>query len=301
MRRTTLLLPCAIALVLSACDRGGDTSTGGGILEPAPAWYVAGGWSSATRLEGPNLNTSFLEGCPSESPDGRSLYFATNRSGNLDIYVTHRLPNGQWSEPQPLEGVNSSAADYCPSALPGGRLLFVSERAEANCTPGGGRADIYETRLDPVHGWTAPVHLGCEINSAANEFSPSWVPAGGGMLFFSSDRAVPGVHAIYVSQRGGTPEPVLELNEGGTAFRPNVSADGREIVFDSNRAGSAGSDIWYSHRATPNSSWAAPVRLQEPSINTPSNQSRPWISRDGRRLYFGSVYDGSSDLFVAYR
>ena len=87
--------------------------------------------------------------------------------------------------------VNSAFEDFCPTPLPGGELLFVSRR------PGGcaeGAADIYFTRLHPDQGWLEPEHLGCEVNSAADEFSPAYVPAGGGMLFFSSNRD--GTHKI---------------------------------------------------------------------------------------------------------
>lgn len=303
MRCATVFLMAAVAASLPACDRGGEPAADRGIFEPVVAWHVSGNWGPAAPVVGSNLNTSALEGCPSESPDGRSLYFASNRSGILDIYVSHRQSNGEWGAPEPLDGVNSSANDFCPSALPGGGLMFVSERADQNCGAQG-KADIYETRLHPSKGWLPPRNLGCTINSTDNEFSPSYVPAGGGMLFFSSDRL--GSHAIYVSIRGPggtwqTPQPVQTLNAGGVALRPNVSQNGREIVFDSNRAGSQMFDIWYSHRATLHAEWAEPVRLQDPSINSSANETRAWMSTDGQRLYFGSNRGGSFDLFVADR
>jgi Tol biopolymer transport system component len=122
------------------------------------------------------------------------------------------------------------------------------------------------------------------------------------MLFFSSDRT--GTSGIYVSQRApdgswGTPQPITEL--GTPAFRPNVSTDGREIVFDSNRSGSLGLDLWYSYRPTPHATWAAPVRLSDDLINSAGNEMRPSFSRDGRRLYFGSTRSGNLDLYVAKR
>jgi Tol biopolymer transport system component len=300
--RTSAFLTAIVAASLAACDSR-DEPAANGILEPGVAFSVVGGWGSAAPVAGSNLNTSALEGCPSESADGRSLFFASNRSGKLDIYVSHRQSNGEWGAPEPLDGVNSSANDFCPSALPGGVLLFVSERADQNCGAQG-TADIYETRLHPAEGWLPPRNLGCTINSGSNEFSPSYVPAGGGMLFFSSDRSGP--HGIYVGMRGprGTwqpPQAVQELNVGGVALRPNVSQNGREIVFDSNRAGSQMFDIWYSHRATPHAPWAEPVRLLDPSINSPANETRAWMSTDGQRLYFGSNRAGSFDLYVADR
>jgi Tol biopolymer transport system component len=186
--------------------------------------------------------------------------------------------------------------------------MFVSERNDGlNC--GTGTADIYETDYHPVAGWAAPRHLGCVVNSSAAEFAPSYVPAGGGMLFFSSSRGSGGKHAIYVSLRGSDgeweqPTPVTELNAPGyNTSRPNVSADGREIVFDSDRPTSTGVDIWYSFRANVNASWSAPLRFTGgggTAINSAAGETRASLSRDGQRLYFGSNRNGvSSDLYVA--
>lgn len=319
MRTTRLFLVSIVAVLLPACDRPDDPAADGGLLGPPILAHVAASWGPAVRLGGSSaLNTSALEGCPNESPDGRSLFFASNRGGDLDIWVSHRQASGEWGDPELLprdvssfNSVNSGANEFCPTALPGGGLLYVSERADGqNC--GAGTADIYETQLHPEHGWLAPRHLGCVINSPAAEFAPSYVPAGGGMLFFSSNRGADNKHAIYVSFRapGGewqSPVPVQELNAtGSNTFRPNVSQDGREIVFDSDRSPSTGIDIWYAQRTTPYDAWSAPVRLGNDGvspINSGATEARPSFSRDGKRLYFGSNRDAtqSFDIFVAER
>jgi Tol biopolymer transport system component len=298
MRTSLLFLSMIVAL--SACAEISDPVAD--VVAPSMA-ALPGSWGAATPLVGSSLiNTAAPEGCPHESPNGRSLFFASSRTGNNDIYVTHRQPNGEWGEPERLPApVNSTANDFCPTPLADGGLLFVSDRDDGlNCEPG--KADIYQSRLHPTRGWLPVEHLGCVINSAGNEFSPSYVAAGGGMLFFSSDRT--GTSGIYVSHRAtdgswGTPQLIGEL--GTPAFRPNVSADGREMVFDSNRSGSLGLDVWYSYRPTPHATWAAPVRLSDGLINSAGNETRPSFSRDGRRLYFGSTRSGNLDLYVAER
>jgi Tol biopolymer transport system component len=316
MRRPSLLLVTSLFALLPACDRPGDPVAEGDILAPQMTALLHDDWGPAVRLGGDvALNTSSLEGCPNESPDGRSLFFASNRGGDIDIWVSQRDDGGDWGEPEllpkGLNTVNSGANDYCPTALPGGGLLFVSERGDGqNC--GVGTADIYESRLHPELGWLEPTHLGCVINSPGAEFAPSYVPAGGGMLFFSSNRGLDGKHAIYVSHRGPggewqTPDPVQELNAiAFNSFRPNVSPDGRVIVFDSDRPTSLGIDIWYSQRATPHGTWSEPVRLTSDGvspINSGAGETRASLSRDGKRLYFGSNRDAtqSFDIFVAER
>lgn len=274
---------------------------------------LAAEWAPAVSIDPGginNVNTPALEGCPIESPDGRTLYFASNRpggQGGIDIWVAFRDgPNDPWSDPQNLpSSVNSASDDFCPTPLPGGELLFVSRR------PGGcglNTADIYLTSLHPVRGWLDPSNLGCDVNSAGEEFAPSYVGAGGGMLFFSSNRD--GLHKIYVSPRlpdglFDSPTEVSELSAPGfNSVRPNVSADGREIVFDSDRQGGfGGADIWGATRTSVFDAWSAPVN-QGPNVNSASPETRPSLSRNGSRLYFGTGKaggQGSSDIQVSNR
>lgn len=309
MRRTPLVGLTAFILTSIACE---------GMVAPADdrdhasfARSAQGfSWAAAVSVDlggVGQVNTAALEGCPNESADGRSLYFASNRDGGLDIWVAHRDAHGNWGEPEKLPApVNTLANEFCPTSLPDGGLLFVSTRVEGNC--GAGTSDIYETSYHPNRGWSDPVPLGCTVNSSGNEFSPSFVAASGGQLFFSSDRS--GLHAIYVSHRGpggawGTPAPVVELNLSGyNTVRPNVSQDGREIVFDSDRPGGLGSfDIWHARRSTPHGSWSSPANAGA-AVNSGASETRGSLSRNGRRLYFGSTrpgFEGSSDLFVSHR
>jgi len=98
------------------------------------------------------------------------------------------------------------------------------------------------------------------------------------MLFFSSNRD--GTHKIYASPRQpdgsfGAPAEVTELNAPGfNTLRPNVSQDGREIVFDSNRPGGfGGPDIWSATRASVFDAWSAPVNLG-PNVNSVFPETR---------------------------
>src|SRR5262245_4104131 len=69
----------------------------------------------------PNVNSSAPDGCPIESPDGLSLFFASARPdvpGNVgnDIWVADRESvNSPWQPPRNIgEPVNSLANDFCP-------------------------------------------------------------------------------------------------------------------------------------------------------------------------------------------
>ena len=271
-------------------------------------------WATPTNAEAvpgtsSDLNTQSNDGCPIQSPDGLSLYIASNRPGGLggqDIWVAHRdSKDARWGAPENLGApVNSVANDFCPTPLHGKRLLFVSERGE----PGScGSGDIYITRLNPVHGWDDPQNLGCQVNSAAGEAGPSlFKTKAEAQLYFSSTRT--GDSNIYASARlsdgsFGPATPVASLNTASDDFRPNVRKDGLEVVFDSNRPGTlGGQDIWSSTRDSVEDEWSTPIDLT--TVNSSFNETRASLSWDGRTLTFGSNRtgtEGQADVYESTR
>ncbi|MEX2148641.1 MAG: hypothetical protein WD793_00360 [Steroidobacteraceae bacterium] len=263
-------------------------------------------WGLATSVV--EVNSPLADGCPIEAPDGLSLYIASTRTGTFggnDIWVADRTSKDEaFGEPQNLGSpVNTEFADFCPTPLHGNYLMFVSERPgleTCNARPGFG--DIYIIRQSPAHGWGEPQHLGCVESgtgpsSAGAEFSPSVVETQEGtFLYFSS--TVSGNHDIYVSQMAadgnfGPPSPVHELNTEFDDRMPNVTKDGREVVFsstrpvDANGAASFGSfDVFSSTRSSTTGQWSAPVNLGA-NVNTAGGETRSTISWDRTRLYFG--------------
>jgi hypothetical protein len=276
--------------------------------------------SNAELLSGAStqLNTADLEGCPGLAPDGLSLFFTSNRPGGRggpDIYVSQRAKvSDPWGVPVNVTALNSSANEICPTPLDGGWFLFVSGR------PGGcGGDDIYVAYNHPQKGWLEPQNLGCQVNSSANEASPSLVDAGWEtVLYFSSTRpggfaleagGTPADMDIYMSRRlgnwdFGTASLVPGLNTAADDSRPNVRKDGLEMVFDSTRPGGMGGpDIWSSRRASLHDGWSAPVNLG-PNINSSDVDVRAFFSADAKTLFFGSTRagsEGNQDLYYSTR
>jgi hypothetical protein len=286
------------------------------IASAATATTGSGPWGEGQKIDevagnSSELNTLSLDGCPILSPDGRSLYMASNRlggHGGLDIWVARRSSTDEpFGAPENLPApVNSAKDDFCPTPLRGNRLLFVSRRAPS--CGGGGDSDIYETRNNPTHGWSSPRHLECAPtgpNGPLDEQGPSLVEIDGveELYFSSSTPSVPG--EIFVSHDFGPAEPVAELNSAGNDIQPNVRKDGREVVFSSNRTdpnGKGGQDIYASTRASTDDPWSAPVNLGG-EVNTGAGESRPSLSWDAHTLLFGRAPgpEGSSDIYMSTR
>jgi hypothetical protein len=292
-----------------------------------PAAALAGpgfsAWGTAQKIDeiaGNNseLNTPSLDGCPILSPDGLSLYIASNRPRfagdtrtDLDIWVARReSTESAFGAPENLGApINSTADDFCPTPVRGGGLYFVSRKATAEAC---GLGDIYFTRPTLEGGWREPRHLACAPggpNSSLDEQGPSYVEAGDQpLLYFSrSSATVPGDIFVSAKLAGGgfgPAAPVAELNDPtANDIQPNVRKNGREVVFSSNRAGTlGGQDIWSATRETLDEPWSAPVNLGA-GVNTAASESRPSFSWNGLMLLFGRAPgpEGMSDIYVSTR
>lgn len=243
-------------------------------------------------------------GCPIESPTGRFLFTARNPSGaNIDIYVNERAGIGEsFADGAILPPIISDpgANDFCPTPLPDAELYFVSNRFNDGAC---GATDMYRSVDNPATGYSEPVNLGCYPdgpNTQGTEFSPSVVTnRWGTFLFYSTDYPT-GNQDIYVShqQSDGTFGPGVRLgypvNTEYDDKQPNVSPDGLEIVFASNRPNASGEqsafDIFAARKRVAFLPWRKVTNLSEtvPFDTEPDDETRPSLSWDGERLIYGS-------------
>lgn len=119
---------------------------------------------------------------------------------------------------------------------------------------------------------------------------------------WNSDRGV-NVASIYVSEKKGSSwsEPVKLNNgvnvEGSSSKQPFVTADGKYLLFASNRSGGKGGyDIWQAPIS--GNDVGAPVNLT--NINTPEDDEAPFYHEPTQTLVFaskGRVGMGGFDLY----
>lgn len=176
------------------------------------------GWS-APENAGPPLNTEFWESSPCLSPDKRELYFSSNRPGGFggkDIYVSRRLPNGRWSEPENLgEKINTVGDESCPFVHADNQTLYFT----SNGLLGYGGDDLFLARKQADGSWDKVENLGYPLNTTGNEGSLV-IAADGKTAYYASDRA---------DTRGGLDIYTFEMRED---VRPNKTLWVQGKVYD---------------------------------------------------------------------
>ncbi|SDB84825.1 PD40 domain-containing protein [Williamwhitmania taraxaci] len=135
--------------------------------------YRNGRWNPIEDI-GSNINTKYWEASAAISPDGKTLYFSSNREGGygeLDLYKSRKLPNGTWDVAQNLgPNINSAYNEIAPSLTSTGTTLFYASDGFL----GLGGYDIYFANASKGDEWSKPENLGYPINTSDDdiEFCP---------------------------------------------------------------------------------------------------------------------------------
>ncbi|MES2648578.1 MAG: OmpA family protein [Bacteroidota bacterium] len=166
---------------------GNFSRSGFGNFDIYLSYATPTGWSDPYNL-GENVNTEFWESSPSISPDKQTLYFSSNRSGGSggkDLYVSHRLQNGNWGPAENMgPNFNTAADDLAPFIHADNQTLYFTSGGH----PGYGGSDIYVSRKGPNGQWTVPENIGYPVNTIEDEGSMI-VTANGTTAYYAANSA----------------------------------------------------------------------------------------------------------------
>jgi outer membrane protein OmpA-like peptidoglycan-associated protein len=124
-------------------------------------------WTAPVSLGFP-INTEYHESSASYAPDGKTLYFVSNRKGGLggrDIWMSTRTPDGKWTTPINLgEPINTPDDEEGVFIHPDGKTMFFSSKGHK----GKGGYDVFVSVFDEGH-WSDPVNLGEPVNGPGDD------------------------------------------------------------------------------------------------------------------------------------
>lgn len=157
---------------------------------------------------GPKVNGSAWDSQPSMAPDGRTLYFTSNRAGgfgNSDIWKSVLQDDGRWSTPENLgDVINTHGYEMAPFIHADGKTLYFSSDRHV----GMGGIDLFVSKTDGEGNWSTPVNLGYPVNTPGEEINII-VNARGNKAFISAKLAEGfGGYDIYEFDLHETVRPV---------------------------------------------------------------------------------------------
>ena len=128
-------------------------------------------WNPAVSLGKP-INSKYYEAQACFSPDGKSIYFSSNRKesmGGMDIFRSDQLENGTWGEPVNLgPAINTILSEEAPTMSPDGKRLYFSSQGHSTM---GGFDAFYSELLADGSFHNVPVNLGYPLNSSDDDYT----------------------------------------------------------------------------------------------------------------------------------
>ena len=255
--------------------------------------------SSATPAVGPDTAVMFAPGIVSTgdvfastfTPDGKTVVFTKFSPPKPMTLMTSSLIDGTWTAPTPMP-FSGTFRDLDPGFSPDGSRLYFSSGRPSGPSPADTSTGVDTWYVDRREGgWSTPVRLPAPVNSNDADMFPSVTRRG--TLYFDSFRSRPPKRLVYRLERAANGEaraPELlsaVINADSGASNLFVDPDERFVVFGAVRPDGFGAmDLYISWRNR--GEWTTPQNLGR-GVNSPAVEFCPFVSRDGKTLYFTRV------------
>ena len=269
----------------------GDLAAGGSAQDAFPVLkgpYLGQKWTGpGSALFAPHIvSTGLFESDIAFAPDGRACYFTVTLPPALSVIVEMKEEEGGWSAPQ-VAPFSQGLGDGNPAIAPDGkRLYFTSQRSLGGDPQPAPRPNPWAMERIGT-GWGPPQPLNIPIGEKQHIMCV--LPVQSGSLYLTLREGQKETICLSRLLEGvyQAPEPLpKEINSVKFQMAGFVAPDESYLLFSAfDAAGSlGGSDLYVSFRR-PDGSWRTPVNIG-PAVNTPDNEFVPYISPDGKYLFF---------------
>ncbi len=216
--------------------------------------YENGGWTPITKLNR-NINTKYYESHAAIAPDGKRLYFTSNRDGGqggLDIYVSELDAFGDWGPAINLGlSVNTIYNEDTPFITINDSLLYFASEGHS----GMGGFDIYRSSGNG-RIWGTPENLGYPINTTDDDrfFQPFNNDENG---FYSINTDYKKKEIFYITLTNYRLDRVYELSGKYSLKDTIVEFDERNAIYLIDKASGDTVDTGFPDASTGNYSFMA--------------------------------------------
>ncbi len=196
-----------------------------------------------------------------------------------------------------VPNINTKADDYGAFVTPNGlTMYFVTNRYS--------KTHIYSSKRKDLNSpWSEPEY--CKVSNNPQDYIGNITLDEIGRFYFSTNKStqIGGDLNIWEGFGLDSAATIRELlppvNTIKWEGQPTITRDGKTLYFSSNRQSARGSlemvyDIFVSHQNS-DGSWSEPENLG-PQINIGTTNNTPFISPDGRFLFFSSREKKGIDL-----
>lgn len=220
------------------------------------------------------------------TPDGNEMFFTRSGPDWFRAILTLRRSDGRWTEPRVAPFPDIHSMTY-PFLSPDGNTLYLDSEG-----------DIYRSERTNG-GWSSPVRLTSTINTDQREGFVS-AALNGNLYFMARYESAASGSDIYRSEYidGGYGEVCRlsgSVNSEFNEFHPFISPDEGYILFDSQRPDGFGSNDLYISFRKQDGTWTEARNMGEP-INSAMSDMRPYVTPDGKYLFFSSTRGGPGSV-----
>jgi WD40-like Beta Propeller Repeat len=237
--------------------------------------------------------------------DMLEMYFISDRPGgpgNQDVWHAKRARvTDPWGTPNCVLEVSSPLHEAGPAVAPDGLTLWVS----SDRAGGKGGYDIWvSTRPDTAAVWSTPRPV-TELNTVSDEFPRPPIQSGLVMPPSYREKLPNNQFQTFLTSRASANTPWAAPTRLTEVDTSNIDTDGfltdDELVlyFSTDRAIVGDQDLYVARRSSPQSPFTSFVPIAE--LNTTRQERDPWVSRDGREIYFSSDRSGTLQIYHATR